>query len=97
MTHQETPAADWLETIPTAFKPHIEEYKALAAKALHDGHPFYSVRVVKRVTALARPNGGRVLGWAISATTQKGWEYQNTTLDDEGSFWLLFKNPYIFS
>lgn len=88
---------NWRETVPDHFQPYIKEFQDLADTALKNSSPFHSIRVAKRVITQAGSNAGRVIGWAISATTEEGWEYENTTYDDEGSFWFLFKNPYIFS
>lgn len=94
---QPTPEPNWKEEAPDYFQIYIKEFANLADLALKNGSPFHSVRVAKRVIKEAGREAGRVMGWVISSTTEQGWEYENTTLDDEGSFWFLFKNPYVFS
>lgn len=97
MTQTAEVSADWLATLPANLQRHMKDYERLADLALHNGQPYHSVRIPDTDFIEAGAHTGRLLGWAISATTQKGWEYENTTSLGDGHMWLLFKNPYIFS
>lgn len=93
---QSTTEKEWLSIVPEEMQPHMSTIKGLASAALENGSPYHSIRVAKHVTTTAGEYAGRILGWAISATTDEGWEYVSATLE-EGHWWLLFKNPYVFS
>jgi hypothetical protein len=93
---QRSSTPKWIETIPTRLQILTKEYEDLANTALKNAHPYHSVRIINEDIMDAGDYAGRLLGWAISATTQVGWEYENTTSHD-GYMWLTFKNPYVFS
>lgn len=92
---QETKDQDWLETIPTKLKPIIQNLQHLADLNMKNGSPYHSIRVVAACFELAGNDAGRLPAWCLAVTTQKGWEHDNTVFD-QGTMWMMFKNPYVF-
>lgn len=92
-----TAEQEWLDTIPTYVHPYMRNLAHLANLALDNKSGYHSIRISHdRITA-AENDGGRLLGWAITRTTQLGWEYENVVMDGSGTMMILFKNPYVFS
>jgi hypothetical protein len=87
----------WLETAPPKVRTFVLSLADLATTALKNETPYHSVRVVEHLFTESGTHSGRVIGWCISMTTQFGWEYENATCDRQGTMWLMFKNPYVFS
>jgi hypothetical protein len=64
---------------------------------MQDETPYHSVRITASHFKNAGDQGGRLIGWAISAVIEVGWEYENATCDHAGTMWLMFNNPYVLS
>jgi hypothetical protein len=86
-------AQEWLEEVPPSLQALMVELRENALIALKKNTPYHSVRISEGYHTQA----GRTVGWCVSATTEVGWEYENTTCDRFGTLLLMFKNPYIFS
>lgn len=88
---------EWLETVPTHIHPHMESLERLANLALDNKSAYHSIRISNDRIKSAGNDGGRILGWSITRTTQLGWEYESVVMDGNGTMMVLFKNPYVFS
>lgn len=91
------PDQKWLKKVPSSLQPLMAELQGVAFEIMDDETPYHSVRIAQEHLNNAGGQGGRVIGWAISAITDQGWEYENMTCDNAGTMWLMFKNPYVFS
>lgn len=94
---QSTVNQEWLDTIPAHTQRHMKNLDRLAKQALDSKSAYHSIRIANERLQAAGNDAGRVLGWAITRTSQHGWEYQHVIIDANGVMTVLFKNPYIFS
>ena len=94
---QITAPMEWLETVPNHVKQFVLSLEDLADTALQQHLPYHTIRIVEEHFDEAGNNAGRLPAWCIFITAQLGWEYESTTCDRQGTMWIMFKNPYIFS